>query len=69
MDDEYEYEYAVRRIGIYTPEMTYIVGNFWSDREDREDFIKALTKVTPVGHTYKLIKRRKAGPEEEVNDE
>lgn len=53
------YEYAVQRTSLNNDKL-YIVGNFWSDKEDREAVYKGLSDSRlPV--TYKLVKRRKAG--------
>lgn len=65
---EDEYEYAVRRVSLNKPGMTYIVGNFWSDRDDREQFLHAVNFMATDGLTYRLVRRKKAGPEEEVEE-
>lgn len=63
---EDECEYAVMRNNLVNPNKSYIVGNFWSDKADRESLLESLSKVPPNNIDYKLVKRRKAGEIEDV---
>lgn len=58
-------EYAVHRTG---PDgATRIVGDFWSDKEDRQGFLDSMNFDFVSGAViYKLVKRRKPGPVEDV---
>lgn len=60
-EDDYEYAAQI----ITGPRAGKIVGDFWTDKEDRESFVKDLFEFSGH-HDYKLVRRRKAGPVEDA---
>lgn len=61
LDDPYEY--AILRTLVGSPERPRIVGEFWATREETNE---GLLNLSTDRVTYKLVKRKKAGPIEDA---
>ncbi len=63
--DEPEYEYAVKRTSP-TGNSEWVIGDYWGDYEDRSSALADFKELNRGGLRYWLVRRRKAGPVEDV---
>jgi hypothetical protein len=62
------YEYAIQRSNFVRTDRFFIVGDYWGEKEERTAAFRGFQKPNAGGSkiTYKLVKRRKAGPIEDA---